>query len=123
SFLFRDDLGNTKLAPVIEINARHTIGCIAYRLQQRLAPSSVAMFRFISRKKHCLPDTYEEFLKKIGSLRFSRCSQRGVIIITPLRVSHQKNIWVQPQRSGFFITDETVESLLKLDDRLRKVLS
>ena len=122
SFLFTNNSGDSELAPVIEINARHAISSIAYALQQRLTPDSITMFRFISRKKHVLPDTYEEFLNTIGPLCFSQHSQRGVIITTPLRVSHQKNTWVQPQRSGFFIADETKESLLNLDKHLRTIL-
>jgi hypothetical protein len=121
SFTWCDRAGETHLAPVIEINARHAISFIAYALRDALAPAQICYFRFISRRRHALPATYAELKKRLGRDAFDRETARGVIAATPLRIAHNGG-WVQPSRSAFFIAGNDARDVLAADERLRRTL-
>lgn len=122
SFIWEDQTGAQKLAPIIEINARHPMSSIAYALHDKLTPNKVATFRFISKKRHKLPDNYESLLAFFGKDAFHQETREGIILVTPLRLSHDTQ-WVQPARSAFFIAANSSAELLAIDKRLRRVLS
>ena len=122
SFVWRDSDGTERLAPVIEINARHAVSTIAYALRKRLAPERVCYFRFVGRRRHELPETYRELKKLLGTNTFRRSTKRGIALATPLRVSHNSH-WQQPSRSAFFIAAPSAEEVLKIDSRLRESFS
>ncbi len=121
SFLWPDNNGTEHLAAIIEINARHPMSSVAYALHDRLAPERVSLFRFIGKKRHTLPDTYGSFLKIPGGDAYNPDTKKGVFLVTPLRVSHGRDTWIQPARSAFFLVEETPEKLLALDEKLRKI--
>jgi hypothetical protein len=122
SFIWKDNNGNRKLAAVIEINARHPMSSIAYALYDKLTPGKVSTFRFVSKKRHTLPDNYKSFLATFGKSAFNRKTKEGIILVTPLRLCHDTQ-WIQPARSAFFIAANTSEELLAIDEWLRSVLS
>jgi len=122
SFGWIDKKGEKRLAPVIEINARHPMSTVAYALHDKLAPGKVSMFRFIGKKRHRLPDNNASLKKALGDDAYNPETKRGVLLVTPLRVSHRPQSWIQPARSAFFLAEESSEKLLALDEKLRKVL-
>ncbi len=122
SFEWVDKKGERRLAPVIEINARHPMSSVAYALHDKLAPDNVSLFRFIGKKRHRLPDTYVELKQILGGDAYNPETKRGILLVTPPRVSHTPQSWIQPARSAFFIAEESSEKLLALDEKLRKVL-
>jgi hypothetical protein len=121
SFVWRDE-SRHRLAAAIEINARHAMSSIAYALKKRLAPERVCYFRFISRKKHCLPDSYEQFEQLLGNAKWNSESNKGIMLASPLRVNHGYG-WVQPERSAFFLAAESRDQLMYIDELLRNVLA
>ncbi len=122
SFEWVDKKGEVRLAPVIEINARHPMSSVAYTLHEMLAPGGVTLFRFIGKKRHRLPDTYVELKQILGDDAYNPETKRGILPVTPLRVSHTPQSWIQPARSSFFISEKSSEKLLAMDEKLRKVL-
>ena len=121
SFLWNDG-SRTHLAPVIEINARHTMSTIARAVRDRLAPKSFCIFRFISRKRHRLPESYHALDERLGTLAYNPKSKKGILLLSPLRVCHADGRWKQPSRSAFFISAENEKSALAWDSALRDLL-
>lgn len=122
SFLWRDNTGKENIARIIEINCRHAMSSIAYALYDKLTPRGVSLFRFISKKRHKLPRSYHALKQVLGKHAYDPNTQKGVILLTPLRVRHSNGDWVQPRRSAFFIAAETTQALFTLDDTLRKII-
>lgn len=123
SITWQDDSGKENLSAIIEINARHPVSSIAYAVHDKLASDRVTMFVFIGNKKLLLPDNYRVLQQKLGDYYFSRGEKRGVILLTPLRVCYKGLRWVQPERSVFFLAEETVEKVRKLENSLYKIVS
>ena len=123
SFTYNDDAGNEKLARIIEINARHSMGNIALALYDKLAQNRVAMFRMLNRKRYRLPDTYDAFFKLLGDDAFDKDNKRGAFLITPLRIAHGDGCWIQPSRSAIFLTEKSLGQLYELDIRVRDTLT
>ncbi len=119
SFEWLDHNGKRRLAAVIEINARHPMSSVTYALREKLAPDQATLFRFISRKRHRLPETYPALKKILGDDAYSPQKMRGILVVTPLRVSHTPQHWIQPARSAFFIGADSAEKVLALDEKLR----
>lgn len=122
SFVWEDTKGKHRLAAIIEINARHPMSSIAYALYDKLAPGTVSTFRFISKKRHRLPDNYTSLINTFGRDAFNKKTKAGIMLVTPMRLCHDTQ-WVQPARSAFFICAKTVQELFIVDERLRRILS
>lgn len=118
SFEYETEGGETKFAPAIEINARMNIGMIARSILNKVSFDKPSFFRFISRKRHKLPDNYKEFKDKLGDLTYDFQKQKGVILITPLRVDYGNGPMRTP-RSALTVTADTVEELWAMDEELR----
>lgn len=121
SFTYTDDSGNEQLARIIEINARQSMGAIAFALYDKLAPKRVAMLRFMTRKRYLLPATYDALFKSMGDDAFHKECNRGAFLVTPLRVAHEHDNWIQPGRSAIFLAAESAEKLFEMDTRIRNV--
>lgn len=121
--LLWSDGSQIHLAPVIEINARYTMSTIARAVRDRLAPDRFCIFRFISGRRHRLPDSYDQFLYRLGSLAYNPADKNGVILLSPLRIQHAQGKWKQPSRSAFFISAESEKSALAMDERLRRAVA
>jgi hypothetical protein len=122
SFVWLDDCSRHRLAPIIEINARHAMSTIAYALKRRLAPNHICYFRFISRKKHLLPDSYDRFKEILGDMCWNSGLEKGILLASPIRVNHG-NGWIQPERSAFFIAAHSRKEMLEMDGLLRNILA
>ena len=122
SLLWNDGY-QTHLVPVIEINARYTMSTIARAVRDRLAPDRFCIFRFIARRRHRLPETYDKFLERLDSLAYNPVDKNGVVLLSPLRILHAQGKWRQPSRSAFFISADTERAALALDEKLRETLS
>lgn len=121
SFIWQDENKKQHLAPCVEINARYSMSNIAYALHKKCAANKASLFRFISKKRHTLPETYEELFHILGNDKFNSSTNQGVLLVSPLRVRHLKALPIQPVRSAFFLVADTEEKLLLLDDKLRKL--
>lgn len=119
SFSYTDKNGNERIAPVIEINARHSMSDVAHAIRNKCAPEKFCFFRLISKKRCNLPDTYQKWIDLMGEDHFNIEKQEGVILVTPLQLQYGNN-FVQPARNGFFIAGSSEEELFERDKRLRE---
>ncbi len=118
TFLYRTKKG-IRPAAVFEINARYPMSVIAYGVKDRLAPNSPGLFRFISKRKHHLPHSYDLLEKKLGAIRIK---DSEIVLLTPVRLK-QDNGWIQPARSAFYLFAPDPKKLAQLDTNLRAILS
>jgi hypothetical protein len=123
SFVYRDLGGEAALAPVVEINARHSMSEFAFALRKKCRIDGSCMFRFISRRRHMLPDAYEALRTMLGECAFDPRKREGVMLVTPLRVCHCDGQWRQPARSAFFVTAKSASGMLSLDVQLRRKIA
>lgn len=123
SFIWYDEPKKEKLATIIEINARHPVSSMAYALHDKLAPDRVSMLVFVGNKKLALPDNYKALQKMFGENSFRNTKKRGAILITPLRVCYKDSIWVQPERSVFFLAEETLKKVQELEADIKRILT
>lgn len=123
SFVFRDfRSGKEQLAPVIEINSRFFMSAIAHALHEKTGRDRACFFRFVGKKNCPLPDLYDDLKSLLGELSFDSTLRRGVIVLSPLRVLHEKK-WVQPVRSAFFIVGNDRDEMLNLDGKLQETIA
>ena len=123
SITWCDESGKENLAPIIEINARHPVSSMAYAVHDKLAPGRVSLFVFVSNKKRTLPDNYDALQKMFGKHSYSSTKKSGVILITPLKVCHENGLWLQPERSVFFLAEETPKKVQELEVDIKKKLT
>lgn len=121
SFVYIDSSGKERVAPVIEINARHSMSDIAHALRNRYAPKKYCFFRLMSKKRCNLPDNYNRWKEMLKKDQFDPDTQEGVILLTPLRLRYRDTV-AQPLRNGFFLSASSEKELFEMDERLRRVL-
>lgn len=122
SFSYVDRYGNEKVAPVIEINARHSMSDVAHALRNRYAPDKFCFFRMMSKKNCILPSTYERWISLIRDDHFNPDIKEGIILVTPLRLNNGKHL-VQPLKNAFFISANSEKELFEKDERLRNLVA
>ncbi len=122
SFIYQTRGGERDIALMIEINARYAMSAIAYALRDQLGGDRISLFRFISRRRHVLPDSYTELETALAGDMFSARTRCGALPVTPLRVRHPGGGWRQPARSAFFISGYSVQDVNACDRRLREKL-
>ncbi len=108
-FLYRHGR-EVKLAAMVDINARHTLGTLAVALRKKLNEHRPLLLRLISKKKHRLPADYDGLRQLLGDLWWNRKNSSGVILLTALRVQSGGSL-VQPARSLFCLQAQSRESL------------
>lgn len=121
SFAYIDSSGKECVAPVIEINARHSMSDVAHAVRNRYAPQKWCFFRLMSKRRCNLPDDYNKWKGMLKKDHFDPGTQEGVFLLTPLRLWHGDTI-VQPSRNGFFLSAGSEKKLFEMDERLRSVL-
>ncbi len=121
SFTYTDIDGKERVAPVIEINARHSMSDVAHAVRNRYAPNKWCFFRLMSKRRCNLPDSYNKWKEMLKKDHFNPDTQEGIILLTPLRLKHGNTV-VQPLRNGFFLSAGSEKELFEMDERLRGVL-
>ncbi len=121
SFVYTDTDGKERVAPVIEINARHSMSDVAHAIRNRYTPQKWCFFRLMSKKRCNLPTDYNKWKDMLKKDHFDPDTREGIILLTPLRLKHGSTV-VQPIRNGFFLSACSEEELFEMDERLRKVL-
>lgn len=85
-----DDHGDPRLRPLVDLNARREMSAGASTLWRRLGGRGAAYWRFFTRRKLRLPETYSELENALGDGVYSADRQSGVLVTAPL--------WLGPQR-------------------------
>lgn len=122
SFTYRTANGTEALATGFDINARHPISTITYALKRKIGTDVCIMYRFITRRRHILPETYTDFVKILKDIAYNPQEKRGVILMSPLRLKNAHKSLSQPIRSAFLIVAHSEEEILSLDEILRERL-
>ncbi|MBD3314167.1 MAG: hypothetical protein GF344_00130 [Chitinivibrionales bacterium] len=123
SFVYRENGGDKRLVAMNEINARIPMSAVAHALYGAVPEEYTAYFRFIGRRRHRLPDTYDSLHDLLGTLAFDRTTYTGVLPVTPLRVRRPDESWRRPSRTAFFVAGDSERTVLSLDEALRKALA
>lgn len=121
SFVYTDIYGKERIAPVIEINARHSMSDVAHAVRNCYTPKKYCFFRLMSKKRCTLPDDYNKWKEILKKDHFDPGTQEGIILLTPLRLKHGGTV-AQPLRNGFFLSASSEKKLFEMDERLRRVL-
>lgn len=110
--------GSERLATVIEINGRCFMSAIAHALFEKIGTDRTCFFRFLGKKQCVLPDSYVTLKSKLGNGAYDPATRRGIMLLSALRVYHEKNV-VQPVRSAFLIAGSSQDEIRSMDDQLR----
>ena len=121
SMVVQDADGAQRLVPVVEINARQSVGAIALAVRQRLAPDRCFLLRTLGRPRNRLPLDYTGYLARLGSLHFDPESKTGAGCLTPLSVEDSKN-YIRPHRAILFCAAKQRDELERMDRRLTEVV-
>ncbi len=85
-----DDDGHPRLRQLVDLNARREMSAGASALWRRLGGRGAAYWRFFSRRKLRLPDSYVELEKALGDDLFDGRHGAGALVTAPL--------WLGPNR-------------------------
>jgi hypothetical protein len=118
SFVYKK---NNEVFPAcaIDINARHTISTVSYGIRRKRDPVSAGMYRFIGKRRHVLPASYEKLTSQLNAFFFA---DEMPLLTTPLRMMSAETGPVQPARSAFYLEAGSEEELLEKDERLRRCI-
>jgi hypothetical protein len=117
--------GKRELALAIDINGRHPISSIAYSVLEKvekIGKERSFLYRFISKKRHKLPQNYSEFTSLLGDLAFSTKTKRGVILLSPIKIVSESGDSLRSPRSAFGVVGDSEEDVLAIDEQLREIL-
>jgi hypothetical protein len=117
SMVVRTPQGAPRLVPMLEINARLSMGFIGRNLWEKLAPANHCLFRTLGIGRHRLPETYEELRRLLGPMAYRPGTREGVAVMTPLR-SMENGALKQPDRSLLFLAAASEERLCHMDRQL-----
>lgn len=119
SFIYIDSNGHEKIAAAIEINARLNAGMIARSVLNKTADKKPAIYRFISKKRHKLIDSYDSLKNILGDIAYNPDNKMGVLLVSPSKVDFGYGE-IRTARCAFSISAETNEDVFRLDKELRK---
>jgi len=112
-----DEDGHPRLRQLVDLNARREMSAGASTLWRRLGGRGAAYWRFFSRRKLRLPDSYIELEKALGDDLFDGRHGAGALVTAPL--------WLGPSRrpvakaAVLFLGRDRGE-VLALDNRFRE---
>ncbi len=78
-----------------------------------------AYWRFFTRRKLDLPNSYPDFERRLGDDAFDRDRQRGVLITAPLWLGPQRR---SPAKTAVLLFGRNRDEVLSMDRHLREVL-
>lgn len=117
AFLWDDD-GRVRLRRLVDLNARREISAGASRLWRRIGGEGVGYWRFYSRRKLDLGDSYPEVEGRFGPDAFDPDRRRGVLITAPLWLGPHRRT---PAKIAVLLVGRGRAEVLRMDRRLREV--
>jgi hypothetical protein len=111
-----DDHGESRLRPLVDLNARRQISAGAAALWRRFPRRGAAYWRFFNRRKIELPASYDELVRAFGDDAFDPRADRGVLVTAPL--------WIGPDRrpsdtAAMLIAGRDRDEVFAVDRRIR----
>ena len=113
-----DDHGRVRLRRLVDLNARREISAGASRLWRRIGADGVGYWRFYSRRKLDLGDTYPEVERRFGADAFDPDRGRGVLITAPVWLGPHRRT---PTKIAVLLVGRDRDEVLRMDCRLREV--
>jgi len=112
-----DDHGHPKLRPLVDLNARREMSAGASTLWRRLGGRGAAYWRFFSRRKIRLPDSYTEVEDALGGDLYTTDRGAGTLVTAPL--------WLGPNRrptakAAVLFLGRDRDEVFALDNRFRE---
>lgn len=83
-YSYRMPDGTLAINPLVEINARQTMGMIARHLYQKLSPTGAILFRLARRKRCQLPENLQGVDDLLGKSHYQAGAEQGIAVLTPL---------------------------------------
>lgn len=121
AMLVRDSDG-PRLVPLVEINARWSLGRIAHDVAARLGSPSHYLLRTLGRSRHRLPATCARFRDMVSPHAYDPASGAGILLLTAPSLQ-TGSTGAQPHRSVFFLSAGSEEHLETIDRHLTSCLT
>jgi len=118
AFSWRD--GDTlKLRPFVDLNCRRSMSHGAYRLWRQSFPGRLLYYRFFSRRKLTLPDSFEQLVAALGERRYDPSRRSGILLASPLEMGNEADRW-RTSKLAVLIAGIDREAVFEMDDWFRK---
>jgi len=111
------DGGRARLRPLVEINARREISAGASALWRRLGGLGSCFWRFFTRRKLRLPESYPEIERALGENAFHAGRGTGVLITAPLWLGAERR---PPAKAAMLLLGRDRDEVIALDRGLRR---
>jgi hypothetical protein len=114
-----DDGGRVRLRRLVDLNARRQISAGPSRLWRRIGGKGVGYWRFFSRRKLDLGDSYQMVERRLGTAAFRPDRSRGVLVTAPLWLGPNRR---RPAKVAVLLAGRDRDEVLLMDRRLREVI-
>jgi len=113
-----DDNGRSRLRPLVDLNARREMSAAASTLWRRLGDRGAAYWRFFTRRKLRLPESYEEVEKALENDTFDATRGTGVLVAAPLWLGPERR---PPAKAAILLLGRNRDEVFALDHRIREL--
>jgi len=118
AFSWRD--GETlKLRSFVDLNCRRSMSHGAYRLWRQSFPGRLLYYRFFSRRKLTLPDSFEQLVAALGERRYDPSRRSGIMLASPLEMGNKADRW-RTSKLAVLIAGIDREAVFEMDDWFRE---
>ena len=112
-----DDDGRPQLRPLVDLNARREMSAGASSLWRRLGGRGAAYWRFFTRRKLRLPDSYPDLEKTLGDDAYDAAHGTGVFVAAPLWLGPERR---PPTKAAMLLLGNDRDEVFALDHRIRE---
>jgi hypothetical protein len=118
AFSWRDGKA-LRLRPFVDLNCRRSMSDGAYRLWQQSFSGRLLYYRFFSRRRLTLPDTFAELVAALGERRYDPSRRSGILLASPLEMGNEANRW-RTSKLAVVIVGTDREAVFEMDDWFRE---
>lgn len=111
-----DDGGRPRLRPLVDLNARREMSAGASGLWRRLGGRGAAYWRFFTRRKIGLPESYSALETALADEAYDPTRRTGVLITAPLWLGAERRT---PAKTAMLILGRDRNKVLAIDQRIR----
>jgi hypothetical protein len=112
-----DDNGESRLRPLVDLNARREMSAGASNLWRRMGGRGAAYWRFFTRRKFDFPQTYQDFVRTLGDDAFDPRGGRGALVTAPLWLGPGRR---QPAKAAMLLLGADRTEVFGIDARIRE---
>ena len=112
-----NDGGRPRLRLLVDLNARREMSAGASVLWRRLGGRGAAYWRFFTRRKIGLPDTYPDLEGALANDAYDAATRAGVLVTAPLWLGVNRRT---PAKTAILILGRDRGEVLAIDQRIRE---